>query len=241
MRRLVNALEATLYPPICAACGDDTADPGGLCPSCFAAFPFILGPVCDRCGAPSAEDPCRACAAFPPAWRRGRAAALHEGPARRAALMLKYGDRLDLAPVAAGWMARAGAPLLAEAELLIPVPLHWRRFWRRRFNQAAELARALSQRPGTDAVALPDALIRRRATPSQEGLSRAARAENMRAAFAANPSALPRLRGARVALIDDVMTTGATLGACAEALLEAGAKSADALTLCRVAAPDWEA
>jgi ComF family protein len=231
MAGLWRAALDLLYPPVCAACGAETEGAGGLCADCFRAMPFVSGPVCDRCGAPSLAQACDACLHAPPAWGRGRAAALYEGPARRAVLSLKHGDRLDVAAVAAPWLLRAGRELLAQADLVAPVPLHWTRLARRRFNQSAELARALTRLAGRADAFAPDLLTRRRRTPSQEGRTRAGRHLNVAGAFAVRRP----VTGMRVLLVDDVMTTGATLSACAEALTAAGASGVDALALARVA------
>jgi ComF family protein len=229
-----------LYPPVCMACGEETGEAGALCAACFAEAQFLGPPLCARCGAPlageaEAEALCDACLHAPPAFDRARAAALYGGPIRRAALSLKYGDRLDIAEAAAPWLARAGRTLLAEADLIAPVPLHWTRLLRRRFNQAAELARETARAAGREAALAPDLLIRRRRTPPQEGKTRAARHDNMRDAFRLRPRWRARVAGARILLVDDVITTGATLSACAEALRAQGARGVDALALARVA------
>lgn len=237
-----------LYPPACVACREETGAAGGLCGPCFRDAWFISGPVCDRCGAPSlrsdARDAaCGACRHAPPAWDRGRAAALYEGAARAAALALKHADRAEVAPAAAGWMLRAGAELVASADLIAPVPLHRWRLMRRLYNQSAELARAVAIRAGRREALALDLLRRTRATPSQEGRTRAGRIQNVSGAFAVRRRWAERLAGRRVLLIDDVLTTGATLSACAEALKAAGAAGVDALTLARVArgGPDGRA
>ena len=231
-----------LYPPVCAACGEETGAPAALCPACFRETVFLAPPLCPVCGAPAPADggagPCDACLHAPPAYDRARAAALYAGPARRAALQLKHGDRLDIAAAVAPWLARAGEAMLAEADVIAPVPLHWTRLALRRFNQAAELGRAAARAAGREAAFMPDLLIRRRVTPSQEGRSRAARFENVAGAFAVRPRHAARLDGARTLLVDDVMTTGATLSACAEALKAAGAARVEALALARVARSD---
>jgi predicted amidophosphoribosyltransferase len=237
-----RGLADLLWPPVCAACGAETDAPDGLCARCFAEAAFISGPVCDRCGLPlpgaGPGECCEACRRAPPGWDRARAAALYEGPTRRATLALKHGDRLDVAGAAAGWLLRAGAGLLAQADLVAPAPLHWTRLLSRRFNQSAELMRPLLRRAGRREAAAYDLLTRVRRTPSQEGRSRAERQANMAGAFRVTPRWRARVRGARVLLIDDVLTTGATLSACAETLKAAGAARVDALVIARVARDD---
>lgn len=225
-----------LYPPACAACGVETDGHTGLCAACFRDSGFITGAACPLCGAPGAEaHPCDACTHAPPAWDRGRAVALYEGAARRVVLALKHGDRTDLARIAAPWLLRAGGPLVAEADLIAPVPLHWTRLVLRRFNQSAELARALCRAAHRGDTFAPDLLTRARRTPSQDGRSRAARLANVAGAFTLSKRWRGRVAGRRVLLVDDVMTTGATLSACALVLRDAGARGVDVITLTRVA------
>lgn len=239
---MLDGLVSVLFPPACPACGAETAAPGTLCAACWAGTDFVAGPVCTQCGRPEpglpAPDPayrCTDCLARQPRWSRARAVAFYGGAARRLVMSLKHGDRLDTVPMMAGWMARAGRELLAEADLVTPVPLHWRRRIARRFNQSAELARAIA-RLGGRAYA-PDLMRRVRATPSMQGLDREARAANVRDAIRAAPGARGRVEGRTVLVIDDVMTSGATLDAAAGALLDAGAARVDALVMALVPAP----
>jgi ComF family protein len=176
---------------------------------------------------------CGACAVEPPAFDRARAALRYDEGARSLILAFKHADRTDSAPAFGRWLARAGAELLAGADLIAPVPLHRWRLLKRGYNQAAILARALAREAGVALV--PDLLQRRRATPSQQGLSGQARLANVTpAAFRPHPWHKARLDGRRVVLVDDVMTTGATVGACAQVLRRAGAAEVDVLTLARV-------
>lgn len=228
---------ATLYPPQCVACGEPINDEHGLCGKCWAETPFITGHACDKCGAPlpgesdGESDLCDECMATARPWSRGDAALIYAGNARRMVLQIKWSDRLDLVPPAALWMLRAGRRLLAPDVLVVPVPAHWTRILFRRYNQAAELARGLARVAGVEAV--PNALIRPRRNQIQEGLGIEGRFENMKGAIAPHPRHAGRLDGRRVVLVDDVMTSGATLGATAEACLLAGARDVSTLVLAR--------
>jgi ComF family protein len=155
-----------------------------------------------------------------------------EGPARLLVHRLKYGDRGELAAPMGRWMARAGAELLDEADVLIPVPLHRLRLAHRRFNQSAALARTIAQNSGVPLRC--DLLTRPKPTPPQVGLTRRLRAKNMQGAFAVAEAKRIEIAGCRVVLVDDVMTSGATLNAASRVLLRAGAKQVDALVFARV-------
>lgn len=230
----------TIYPPRCLACTAATDAARGLCAACWADTHFIAGTACRKCGVPllgdaGAEDVCESCSRHPPAWDRGAAAFLYAGAGRRMVLALKHGDRLDTVRPLAAWMARAGRTLLAEADVIAPVPLHWRRLVLRRYNQSAELARRLGRDAGRPVV--PDLLTRRRATAPQSG-ARDRRAKNQAGAFAIAPRRAGLVAGRRILLVDDVLTSGATLSACADTLRAAGAVGVDALVLARVAFED---
>lgn len=219
-------------------CGDAVGTSAGLCPACWASLVFVERPYCEVLGLPFAFDHgpgfvSPLAMAEPPAFARARAAVLHEGLGSRLVSSLKYSDRTDLAVPMAHWMQRAGAELLADAEVIVPVPLHALRLFSRRFNQAAELSRHLSRRSGV--AFRPLALARVKATRSQVGLGAVARAQNVRGAFRVSPSRRGEVEGRRVLLVDDVYTTGSTAGSAARALLKAGARQVDLLTFSRVA------
>ncbi len=229
-----------LLPPQCLACGRLNERPGALCAECWNTADFITQPMCKCCGLPfelamRSDALCGACLRQPPAFERARAVMVYDALSRGMILGLKYGDRVDMAPAFADWLARAGAELVADADWIAPVPLHWTRLFRRRFNQAAELARRLGR--DHDRAYAPDLLERRRNTPSQAGLGASGRRRNVRTAFAVGDAWRARIQNKRVLLIDDVMTTGATVSACATALTRAGAGAVDVLTLARVVRP----
>ena len=231
----------TIYPPRCLACPEYTDTAHGLCPSCWRETVFVSGTACVKCGVPlmgeaTAEDFCERCQRHPPAWDFGAAALIYDGAGRRMVLQFKHGDRLDMVRPLAAWMAAAGARQIAAADVIVPVPLHWRRLLRRRYNQSAELARHLSHVSGKRACV--DLLARRRLTTPQEGMDRAARAVNQAGAFAVNPRRAAEVKGRNLLLIDDVLTSGATLSNCAETLRAAGAARVDILVLARVAFAD---
>jgi predicted amidophosphoribosyltransferase len=228
---------AILYPPQCVSCGETIADDHGLCGKCWAQTPFITGHLCDRCGAPlpgdsdGEADLCDDCMRIARPWSRGRAALIYTGNARRIVLQIKLSDRLDLVPSAAGWMARAGREILAGDALLVAIPAHWTRIFTRRYNQASELARAIARQTGLEFA--PTALIRPQRTEKQEGKGLDGRFANVRDAIRPHPKRGAILKGRRVVLIDDVMTSGATLSAAAEACFVAGAADVATLTLAR--------
>jgi len=230
---LRRSLDVAL-PRLCPSCRDLVTD-NGLCPACWSKVAFIAAPYCPRLGIPFAYDPgpgilSMQAIADPPAFGRARAAVRYDDVARALVHAFKYGDRLDLAPLLGGWMARAGEELLDGADALVPVPLHWRRLWTRRFNQSAALAAAISRDSG---VAVAHGALRRvKATQQQVGLSRSERASNVQGAFRVAANA--QVAGRRLVLIDDVLTSGATADACARVLLRAGASQVDVLVLARV-------
>jgi ComF family protein len=170
--------------------------------------------------------------ANPPSYRRARAAVRYDRIAGRLVHALKYGDRLDLAPMMGHWMANAGKELLADADLLVPVPLHWRRQWARRFNQSALLTEIIGKSSGR--TVSHSALARIKATPQQVGLDKSARAQNVQGAFRVPPVGKAEIASRKLVLVDDVLTTGATIDACARALLRGGAASVDVLVFARV-------
>ncbi|NEU13610.1 ComF family protein [Methylobacterium sp. BTF04] len=239
VRSIWSGALALVYPPTCPGCGGATADAHALCPACWSQLKLIERPYCQRLGTPFGVDHGTGplisprAIAEPPVFGRARAVALYDGTARDLVHRLKYDDRLDLSGVLTRMMASAGAELLSDTDCLVPIPLHYFRLWRRRFNQAALLAN------GVGAIAKvpcdPGLLARVKATRSQVGLSRPARAANLQGAFRVRDAARPRLQGRRILLVDDVMTTGATANAAARVLLRAGARSVDVLTFAVVA------
>ncbi len=231
-----------LLPPTCLSCDASVAVPGTLCSNCFRRTQFITEPYCQRCGLPFAHDGeagpgrlCPSCLAQPPPWQRARAPLLYDQQARRLIFPLKYHDRTEYAGALAAMMARAGAALLAEAEVIVPVPLHRRRLRTRRYNQAALLAFALG-RLGRRPV-VPDALLRIRATRPLAELAAEVRTTVVAGAFALRDKRRAAIAGKRVLLVDDVLTSGATAGACARVLLAGGAEAVDVLVAARVPDP----
>jgi ComF family protein len=234
LRRIGRAVVDGTLPPRCLACGTIVDEPDALCGPCWAAMTFFAPPWCAMCGLPfphpMGEDAiCADCARDKPSWDRARAVLRYDKHSRRLVLALKHADRTHLAGALGGWMRRAGAEVLDGADLVLPVPLHWTRLFARRYNQAGLLAQAIRAAGGPPVA--PDWLVRRRRTPSQGRLGAAARARNVRGAFALRPGR--KIRGKRVVLIDDVLTTGATVEECARVLRRGGAEFVGVLTLAR--------
>ena len=235
--RAIGMMIGVVYPPTCVACQAATAEAHALCAACWSRLRLIERPYCERLGTPFPVDwgaglLSPAALADPPVFRRARAVALYDDTARALVHRLKYGDRLELARALGRMMARAGAELLAEADVIVPVPLHPWRLWRRRFNQAMALAAAVSRTSGVPCD--PFLLARVKRTRSQVGLTKAQRQENLQGAFRVPVVAGPRLKGRRVLLLDDVLTTGSTANAASRALLRGGASTVDVLTFARV-------
>lgn len=236
-RRVVTALSDLVMPPVCLVCRTPIGSHDALCAGCWREIDFIRPPLCDRLGIPLPFDAgegavSAAAVADPPSYDRARAVAAHTGSMRTLVHALKFHDRHDVRRLLGKWLVEAGRELVLDADIVVPVPLARRRLVMRRFNQAAILAREVSQLAGIRYE--PLILERTRATASQVGLSRGARQRNVAGAFAVPPRREARIRGRNILLIDDVITTGSTVGACARALRRAGATRVDVLALALV-------
>jgi ComF family protein len=232
-RQVGRAVVDGVLPPRCLACGATVGEPGALCGPCWGSMNFFAPPWCANCGLPfpyamADGAVCGDCARERASWQRARSVMRYDKHSRHLVLGLKY-DRTDLARTLGGWMRRAGGELLDGADLLVPVPLHWTRLFARRYNQAGLLAHAIHAAGGPPVA--PDWLMRRRRTPSQGRLGPLARARNVRGAFALRPGR--DVRGKRLVIVDDVLTTGATVDECARVLRREGAAFVGVLTLAR--------
>ena len=239
--RSVAAVVADLVvPPLCLACHRPVSSHDAICARCWSDIDFIRAPLCDRLGIPLPFDIggtmiSAAAAADPPDYERARAVARFDGVMRELVHDFKFRDRHDARRLFGRWLAEAGAALLADADIVVPVPLSRARLATRRFNQAALLAQEVARL--TRRRYEPLALQRIKRTQSQVGLSRQQRRDNVAGAFAVADAAKPDLAGAKVVLLDDVITTGATARACARVLKRAGAARVDVLALAMVTDP----
>lgn len=237
MKRVARAVLDFILPPRCLSCSAPVQVNGGICPECFDTLEFIAAPYCDGCGVPLPEGLphgaiCPECSAHPPPFAKARAALIYKGVLHRLVSRFKYHDQLQATQLLTRWMQMAGAELIREADVIVPVPLHWRRMLRRRYNQAAELARAIAK--SAQAEYRPDLLKRKRYTRPQASLSRVGRTRNVKGAFALRrASDRSIIKDKTILLVDDVMTTGATVTTCAKALKRAGAKKVLVLTVAR--------
>ena len=235
----MQALLHVVYPPQCLTCDARVTTDFGLCADCWRDTTFVTGLTCTKCGTPlpgednAVEVLCDDCLLIARPWGQGRAALMYQGNGRKLVLALKHGDRIDLARPAARWMARAAQPIISPGMLVAPVPLHWLRLIKRRYNQAALLSAGIAKLAGLDHC--PDLLQRRRNTGSQDGLTRDDRFANMTAALTAHPRRTRLIEGRHILLVDDVMTSGATLASAAEACIAAGASGISVLVMARVA------
>lgn len=236
VRRVTRPLLDFFLPPHCQLCHEDILEPQSLCGPCWSKLSFITEPCCYFCGTPfdyfvEEGSRCAACIQHKPAFARMRAALLYEDTSRSLLMRLKHGDATYLSPMLARWMATCGKELLAETDVMVPVPLHWTRLIKRRYNQAALLTRELFFE--TKVAWHPGILRRTRRTPSQGHLSKVRRLANVAGAFEVVARDKALISGKTILLIDDVYTTGATVNACARALLKAGAARVNVLVLSR--------
>jgi len=224
-------------PPHCGLCHAEVDAPATLCATCWTRISFIVPPVCTCCGVPFDRDwgpgtLCATCIESHPTFGQARAAVLYDDAVRSLILALKHGDRHDLVALFATWIYRAGTDFWSTADLIVPVPLHWSRLWSRRFNQSALISQTVGKLSSIPVGV--DAVTRTRRTPSQGGLGRRDRLRNVRQAFSVRKSAITKIQGKHVVVIDDVLTTGATVSQVADALHKAGAARIDVVTVARV-------
>ncbi len=242
LRSLIKGALRLVYPPQCLCCGESTAEEGALCGICWRETHFISGTCCNDCGAPLPDngDPagralalrCDDCRSSRRPWQAARAAFIYLGAGRRLVLAFKHGDRVDLAPALGDWLAKAAAPLIVPDMIVVPIPVHPRRLIRRKYNQSALLAKRVARVHGL--TYRPDLLRRIRHTPSQDHKSVSDRFANLRDALAVPQQLGPVLTGRPVLLVDDVMTSGATLACAAAEISAAGAGPVCVAVLARV-------
>lgn len=238
-RKAVDAVADLIWPPVSPLSDQPVSAPGLIDARAWAQIDFLDAPWCSACGFPfqydAGEVVCAACAARPPSLETVRSVFAYGDDSRQLILDFKHGGRTDALKQFGRWMARSGADALDGADIIIPVPLHHRRLFTRRYNQSALLGQTLARETGIGFDA--GILKRSKATPTQGGRSARGRKRNVAGAFQVRRTAKPFIAAKRLVLVDDVMTTGATLEACARTLLRAGAKKVNAVTLSRVVRP----
>ena len=232
----LQAIVDFALPPRCPSCGLITAGSNQFCVDCWQQLNFLSQPACATCDLPlpyaaEEEAQCAECLAQPPRHSGIKAVAAYGYISREIALKLKHGGKIGLAKLVAGLLRRYAQAVPHDA-ILVPVPLHWTRLWRRRYNQSALIAQHLSRISGLEHS--PDALLRTRRTKALGGLSARERASMVKGAFAINRRQQPRIAGKPIILVDDVYTSGATTDACVATLLKAGAASVTIFCWARV-------
>lgn len=230
-----------LWPPVCPSCGTSVQDAARLCVECWEGLTFIAAPQCVRCGLPlpdafDDETTCGECWRVSPPYDRARAACVYDEASRALILPFKHADRTDLLPTLVNLLQRPVGPLLSRADIVAPVPLHWTRLMSRRYNQSALIANKLARIGRVKPI--PELIVRKSRTPTQGGKSRRGRIRNVKGVFRVPTRYRASLRDQRVLLVDDVMTTGATVSEVTRVLLRAGAGAVDVITVARVVMQD---
>lgn len=240
-KSLMGGALGIVFPPRCLGCKVVVEEAHRLCGECWKQLAFISAPYCQCCGHPfslavSSDMLCAQCLRETPVFSKARSVLHYDAASKNLILGMKFYDRTELVPLFAEWLKQWISLLPAEIDYIVPVPLHRWRLWKRRFNQAALLSYALSHKTGIRVMV--DALIRTRYTTPQADLTRLQRLENVKGVFAPNPKRHTQISGANIVLIDDVMTTMATINACTRALKKAGAENVYVLTLARTVIGD---
>lgn len=241
VRRAGRGLLDVLLPPLCLRCREPVSEPQSVCGACWNGIRFLAPPWCVQCGIPFPHAlgegvRCAACLAKPRAFARLRSAIAYDDGSRDLILGFKHADKLEACPLLVRWMLAVIRDEMRDADVIVPVPLHWKRLVMRKYNQAGLLAHGLGRLSGLPVA--PRVLVRRRATESQGTMPSArARLRNVASVFEVPVPARPSVSGRRILLVDDVLTTGATATACAKALLRGGAASVSIVTLARVVRP----
>lgn len=232
----LRALERMIWFPVCLWCAEPVSETGKLCPVCWSKVRFMPTFLCDVCGMPlEGGGVCLACRRHPPHFDKARAACRYEGIPRHLILAFKHSDRLSNTQILAPWAMRAAGSWLTEVDHILPMPAARQRLIARRYNQAAELLRAIiAQHPNLKARACMDMLVRTRNTKAQVSMTRTQRRANIRGAFAVPEHHKPALKGHRVLVLDDVLTSGATMNEAAKTLKRAGAHTVYGVAVCRV-------